>query len=89
MFTDIHVHVGQHIWRKSYGSPVVNIYRVEEGSLRKVPVISVASDTLNMLTGSSVLAISMEIFGLKPTDSVLQYVLIPVTLDVHDFIHVY
>ena len=68
--------VGHHIWHQSYGSPVVNIYTVEGGSLRKVPVVSVASETLKMLTGSSVVPISMDVFGLKPTDSVLQYVLI-------------
>lgn len=68
--------VGHHIWRKSYGSPVVNIYTVEESSLRKMPMISVASDTLQMLTTSSVRAISMDMFGLKPADSVLRYVLL-------------
>ena len=70
----MYVHVGHHIWCKSYGSPVVNVYSVEEGSLRKLPVISVASETLKVLTGSSVLAISMDTLALKATDSVLQYV---------------
>ena len=74
------IHVGHHIWRKSYGSPVVNIYAVEESSLRKVPMISVASETLQMLTGSSVRAINMDTFGLKPTDSALQYAFIHTTL---------
>jgi hypothetical protein len=70
--------VGHHniIWSQSYGSPVVSIYAVEGGSLRKVPVVSVGSETLKMLSGSSTLPISMDMVGPKPTDSVLQYVLI-------------
>lgn len=71
--------LGHPIWRKSYGSPVVNIYAVEEGSLRKIPMISVASETLKFLTESSALAIGMDV-GLKPAESVLQYVTIPTTL---------
>lgn len=37
-------------------------------------MISVASETLHMLTTSSVRVISMDMFGLKPAESVLQYV---------------
>lgn len=68
--------VGHHIWNQSYGSPVVSIYAVEGGSLRKVPVVSVGSETLKMLAGSSTLPISMDVVRPKPTDSVFQYVLI-------------
>ena len=67
--------VGHHIWSQSYGSPVVSIYAVEGGSLRKVPVVSVGSETLKMLTGSSTLPISMDMIRQKPMDSVLPYVL--------------
>ena len=54
----------------------MNVYSVEEGSIRKLPMINVAPETLKLLTKSSALAIRMDILGLKPTDSVLQYVLI-------------
>ena len=52
------------------------IYSVESGGLRKVPSTSVAADTLNMLTRSSVLAIRTDTFGIKASDSVLQYVIV-------------
>lgn len=68
--------IGHHIWSQSYGSPVVSIYAVEGGSLRKVPVVSVGSETLKMLTGSSTLPISMDTVRPKLADSVLQYVLV-------------
>ena len=45
---------------------------MEGGALRKVPVFSVGSETLKMLTGSSTLPINMDMFGPKPSDSVLQ-----------------
>ena len=68
--------VGHHIWSHSYGSPVVSIYAVEGTSLRKVPVVSVGSETMKMLTGSSTLPIRVDMVRPKPTSSVLQYVLI-------------
>ena len=45
---------------------------MEGGSLRKIPVVSVGSETLKMLTGSSTLPISMDMVRPKSTDSVLQ-----------------
>lgn len=68
----IYLITGHHLWRNVYGSPVVAIYSVVGGILRKIPVTTVAADTLNTLTGSSVLAIQAETFGIKATDSVLQ-----------------
>ena len=65
---------GQDVWRRTYASPVMAIYSVENGNLRKLPSTSVAADTLSMLTGSSVLAIRTDTFGIKASDSVLQYV---------------
>ena len=64
--------LGHHFWRNIYGNPVVAMYSVIGGVLHKLPVTTVASDTLNTLTGSSVLAIQAETFGIKATDSVLQ-----------------
>ena len=69
------------MWRKMYSSPVMGIYSVESGGLRKVPSISVAADSLGMLTGSSILAIRMDTFGIKASDSILQYVLYMLMLD--------
>lgn len=53
---------------------MVAIYSVEGGALRKIPVTTVALGTMGRLTGSSVLAIRTDTFGIKATDSVLQYV---------------
>ena len=55
-----------------YSSPVMAVYSVEQGRLRKVPSTSVAADSLGMLTGSSILAIRTDTYGIKATDSVLQ-----------------
>lgn len=63
------------MWRKMYSSPVMAVYSVEGGNLRKVPSTSVAADSLGMLTGSSVLAIRTDTFGIKASDSILQYVI--------------
>ena len=71
---DLLLFTGQRVWRQSYGSPVISIYSVEGGDLRKVAMTSVAADTLDLLTGSSVLAIRADTFGIKATDSSLQLV---------------
>ena len=66
---------GQSVWRGTYSSPVMAVYSVEGGGLRKVPSTSVAANSLSMLTGSSVLAFMTDTFGIKASDSILQYVL--------------
>ena len=63
---------GKTAWRNMYSSPVMAVYSVEQGRLRKVPSTSVAADSLGMLTGSSILAIRTDTYGIKATDSVLQ-----------------
>lgn len=63
---------GQPVWQQSYDSPVVAIYSPQGGELRKLPMTTVALSTLNLLTGSSVLAIRADTLGIKATDTVLQ-----------------
>ena len=60
------------MWRQTYGSPVVSVYSVEDGGLRKIPVTTVAADTLAHLSGSAILAIRADTFSIKATDHVLQ-----------------
>lgn len=55
-----------------FESPVVALYAVEGGALRKVPMTTTARGTISRLTGSSVLALRTDTFGIKATDSVLQ-----------------
>ena len=62
------------MWQNSFDSPVVAIYSVDGGALRKIPMTTVALGTMERLTGSSVLAIRADTFGIKATDSVFQYV---------------
>ncbi len=51
---------------------MVAVYAVEGGALRKVPITTTARCTMNRLTGSSVLALRTDTFGIKATDAVLQ-----------------
>lgn len=63
---------GKTVWQNSFGSPVVAIYSIEGGALRKIPMTTIALGTMERLTGSSVLAIRTDTYGIKATDSVLQ-----------------
>jgi len=63
---------GQQVWQQTYDSPVVAIYSPQGGELRQIPLTSVASSTLNLLTGSSVLAFRADTVGIKATDTVFQ-----------------
>ncbi|XP_065899624.1 serine/threonine-protein kinase/endoribonuclease IRE1-like [Dysidea avara] len=63
---------GQKLWEQSYSSPVVAIYSWEGEALRKVPVTSVARKTLDIITGSTALAIKTASSALKASDSTLQ-----------------
>ena len=65
--------LGERMWQRTYGSPVVAIYTPEVGGeLRKVPMRSVGRETMGLLTESSVLAIRTNSAGIKPTDTVLK-----------------
>ncbi|XP_064384152.1 serine/threonine-protein kinase/endoribonuclease IRE1-like isoform X2 [Halichondria panicea] len=63
---------GKLVWQNAFESPVVAVYAVEGGALRKVPITTTARCTMNRLTGSSVLALRTDTFGIKATDAVLQ-----------------
>ena len=63
------------MWQNTFQSPVVAVYAVEGGALRKVPMTTAAHGTMSRLTGSSVLALRTDTFGIKATDSVLQWVI--------------
>ena len=64
--------LGQKLWENSYSSPVVAIYSWEGEALRKVPVTNVARKTLDIITGSTALAIKTASSALKASDSTLQ-----------------
>lgn len=64
--------IGKLVWQTMFESPVVALYAVEGGALRKVPMTTTARGTISRLTGSSVLALRTDTFGIKATDSVLQ-----------------
>ena len=63
---------GQDVWRQTYSSPVMAVYVVEHGSLRKVPSTSVAADTLSSLTSSSLLAVVEDSANVNKAGSMLQ-----------------
>ena len=63
---------GDDVWRRTYASPVMAVFAVERGNLRRIPSLSVATDTLSALTGSAVLALRTHTFGIKASDSLLQ-----------------
>lgn len=66
------MYIGKPAWHNEYSSPVMAVYSVEQGRLRKVPSTSVAADSLD-LSESAILAITTETYGgIKATDSVLQ-----------------
>ena len=61
------------MWQRTYSSPVVAIYTPEAGGeLRKVPIRTVARETMELITESSVLAIQTNTAAIKPTDTVLK-----------------
>ena len=66
------LHTGQQVWRHSFGSPVISVYSLDNRSLRKVPITTVASSTIDYLTGSSVLALRADTLSIKATDTILQ-----------------
>ena len=71
-YNAICIHIGQKLWQRSYSSPVVAIYSWEGSALREVPVTSVARQTMDIITGSTALAIKTASSALKASDSILQ-----------------
>ena len=60
---------GEKIWRQMFSSPVVAIYTPElGGELRKVPMTTIARETMGLITETSVLAIRTN----TPTDTILK-----------------
>lgn len=63
---------GRRNWEGSFGSPVVSIYDVRGGGLRRLPSVTVASDMLGSLSASSLLAIRADTSSIKASDNALQ-----------------
>ena len=45
------------MWRVSYNSPVLAVFSLEDWQLRKVPVYSVELESIDLLKGSSAMAL--------------------------------
>ena len=48
------------MWRGSYNSPVMAVFALEEGQLRKLPIYSVAIDSIDLLKGAAALSLYSE-----------------------------
>ena len=60
------------MWRMSYNSPVVAVFMLEGWKLRKVPLYTVAVDSIDQLKESSALAIRTHAIGIKALDASVQ-----------------
>ena len=63
---------GLEVWRMSYNSPVMAVFVLESWKLRKVPLYTVAVESINLLKESSALAIRANAIGIKALDASVQ-----------------
>ncbi len=66
------MYLGKPAWRHEYGSPVMAVYSVENGRLRKIPSTSVAADSLDLSESTILAIVTQTAGGIKATDSPLQ-----------------
>jgi hypothetical protein len=67
-----YIKLGLEMWRMSYNSPVVAVFMLEGWKLRKVPLYTVAVDSIDQLKESSALAIRTHAIGIKALDASVQ-----------------
>lgn len=61
------------MWRGSYSSPVMSVFALEEGQLRKIPVFSVAIESIHLLkVFATSLSLDAKTFELKTFETNLR-----------------
>lgn len=64
--------LGSEIWRRLYDSPVMAVYMLDHGELQKIPLYTIAFQSMDHIVGSSALAIRARTVGIKALDANLQ-----------------
>ena len=72
IFVSINPLTGDELWRVSYDSPVVAVFAIEGWQLRKIPLYTVAVESIDLLRKSSALALCANTAGSKVVDTSVQ-----------------
>ena len=60
------------MWRVSYNSPVMAVFVLEGWEMRKIPLYTVAMESIDLLKETSALAIRANTVGIKALDASVQ-----------------
>lgn len=72
LLLSIYIYIGREVWRVSYNSPVVGVFVLEGMAMRKVPLYTVALESIDVLRESAALALRANTVGIKAFDASLQ-----------------